>query len=171
MKKALLAIATIVLIALAPSCKNEMFLAKKLEKLPTNVITPADLRKNYNIETTAVEKLYPSGLESFGDTIPQAYLDEWTRFLMDMGKALEKAGLEREKDYRLWLRGHYSADGSVEYFFYNFLGQDLPSPEWEAQFREVVKEYIKTFRFNYPINRKFSQCGSAVLESTKPKEK
>jgi hypothetical protein len=62
MKKALLAIATIVLIALASSCKSEMFLAKKLEKLPTNVITPADLRKNYNIETTAVEKLYPSGL-------------------------------------------------------------------------------------------------------------
>ena len=127
MKKALLAIATIVLIALASSCKNEMFLAKKLEKLPTNVITPAELHNNYNINAAEVEKLYPSGLESFGDTIPQAYLDEWTRFLMDMGKALEKAGLEREKDYRLWLRGHYSADGSVEYFFYNFLGQAMPS--------------------------------------------
>ena len=93
MKKTLLAVATIVLIALASSCKNEMFLAKKLEKLPTNVITPADLRKNYNIETTAVEKLYPSGLESFGDTIPQAYLDEWTRFIMDMGKALKDVEL------------------------------------------------------------------------------
>lgn len=167
MKKALLAIATIVLIALASSCKNEMFLAKKLEKLPTNVITPAELHNNYNINAAEVEKLYPSGLESFGDTIPQAYLDEWTRFIMDMGKALEKAGLEREKDYRLWLRGHYSADGSVEYFFYNFLGQDMPSPEWEAQFQEVIKEYIKTFRFNYPINRKFSQCGSAILQATK----
>ena len=167
MKKALLAIATIVLIALASSCKNEMFLAKKLEKLPTNVTTPAELHNNYNINAAEVEKLYPSGLESFGDTIPQAYLDEWTRFLMDMGKALEKAGLEREKDYRLWLRGHYSADGSVEYFFYNFLGQDMPSPEWEAQFQEVIKEYIKTFRFNYPINRKFSQCGSAILQATK----
>ncbi len=167
MKKALLAIATIVLIALASSCKNEMFLAKKLEKLPTNVITPAELHNNYNINAAEVEKLYPSGLESFGDTIPQAYLDEWTRFLIDMGKALTKAGLEREKDYRLWLRGHYSADGSVEYFFYNFLGQDMPSPEWEAQFQEVIKEYIKTFRFNYPINRKFSQCGSAILQATK----
>lgn len=167
MKKALLAVATIVLIALASSCKNEIFLAKKLEKLPTNVITPAELHNNYNINAAEVEKLYPSGLESFGDTIPQAYLDEWTRFIMDMGKALEKAGLEREKDYRLWLRGHYSADGSVDYFFYNFLGQDMPSPEWEAQFQEVIKEYIKTFRFNYPINRKFSQCGSARLQATK----
>ena len=167
MKKTLLAVATIVLIALASSCKNEMFLAKKLEKLPTNVITPAELHNNYNINAAEVEKLYPSGLESFGDTIPQAYLDEWTRFLIDMGKALTKAGLEREKDYRLWLRGHYSADGSVEYFFYNFLGQDMPSPEWEAQFQEVIKEYIKTFRFNYPINRKFSQCGSAILEANK----
>ena len=167
MKRTLFGVAAIVLIMLATSCKSEMFLAKKLEKLPTNVITPADLRKNYNIETTTVEKLYPSGLESFGDTIPQAYLDEWTRFLMDMGKALEKAGLEREKDYRLWLRGHYSADGRVEYFFYNFLGKDLPSAEWEAQFQEVIKEYIKTFRFNYPINRKFSQCGSAILQATK----
>ena len=167
MKKALLAIATIVLIALASSCKNEMFLAKKLEKLPTNVITPAELHNNYNINAAEVEKLYPSGLESFGDTIPQAYLDEWTRFLIDMGKALTKAGLEREKDYRLWLRGHYSADGRVEYFFYNFLGKDLPSAEWEAQFQEVIKEYIKTFRFNYPINRKFSQCGSAILQATK----
>ncbi len=167
MKKTLLAVATIALIALASSCKSEMFLARKLEKLPTKVISPAELRKNYNINTADVEKLYPSGLESFGDTIPQAYLDEWTRFIMDMGKALEKAGLEREKDYRLWLRGHYSADGSVEYFFYNFLGQDMPSPEWEAQFQEVMKEYIKTFRFNYPINRKFSQCGSARLEANK----
>lgn len=167
MKKTLLAVATIVLIALASSCKNEMFLAKKLEKLPTNVITPAELHNNYNINAAEVEKLYPSGLESFGDTIPQAYLDEWTRFLIDMGKALTKAGLEREKDYRLWLRGHYSADGRVEYFFYNFLGKDLPSAEWEAQFQEVIKEYIKTFRFNYPINRKFSQCGSAILQATK----
>ena len=167
MKKTLFSVATIVLIMLATSCKSDMFLARKLEKLPTKVITPAELHKNYNINTADVEKLYPSGLESFSDTIPQAYLDEWTRFLIDMGKALTKAGLEREKDYRLWLRGHYSADGSVEYFFYNFLGQDLPSPEWEAQFREVVKEYIKTFRFNYPINRKFSQCGSARLERNK----
>ena len=167
MKKALLAVATIVLIALASSCKNEIFLAKKLEKLPTNVITPAELHNNYNINAAEVEKRYPSGLESFGDTIPQAYLDEWTRFLIDMGKALTKAGLEREKDYRLWLRGHYSADGRVEYFFYNFLGKDLPSAEWEAQFQEVIKEYIKTFRFNYPINRKFSQCGSAILQATK----
>lgn len=167
MKKTLITVATIAVIALASSCKNEMFLARKLEKLPTKVITPAELRKNYNINTSDVEKLYPSGLESFGDTIPQAYLDEWTRFIMDMGKALTKAGLEREKDYRLWLRGHYSADGSVEYFFYNFLGQDMPSPEWEAQFQEVIKEYIKTFRFNYPINRKFSQCGSAILEANK----
>ena len=167
MKKTLLAVATIVLIALASSCKNEMFLAKKLEKLPTNVITPAELHNKYNINAAEVEKLYPSGLESFGDTIPQAYLDEWTRFLIDMGKALTKAGLEREKDYRLWLRGHYSADGRVEYFFYNFLGKDLPSAEWEAQFQEVIKEYIKTFRFNYPINRKFSQCGSAILQATK----
>ena len=167
MKKALLAIATIVLIALASSCKNEMFLAKKLEKLPTNVITPAELHNNYNINAAEVEKLYPSGLESFGDTIPQAYLDEWTRFIMDMGKALKEADMKWEKDYRLWLRGHYSADGSVDYFFYNFLSNDLPSPEWEAQFQEVIKEYIKTFRFNYPINRKFSQCGSALLEANK----
>ena len=167
MKRTLFGVAAIVLIMLATSCKSEMFLAKKLEKLPTNVITPAELYNNYNINTAAVEKLYPSGLESFGDTIPQAYLDEWTRFLMDMGKALTKAGLEREKDYRLWLRGHYSADGSVDYFFYNFLSNDLPSPEWEAQFQEVIKEYIKTFRFNYPINRKFSQCGSAILEANK----
>ena len=167
MKRTLFGVAAIVLIMLATSCKSEMFLAQKLEKLPTKVITPAELHKNYNINTADVEKLYPSGLESFSDTIPQAYLDEWTRFLMDMGKALTKAGLEREKDYRLWLRGHYSADGSVEYFFYNFLGQDMPSPEWEAQFQEVIKEYIKTFRFNYPINRKFSQCGSARLQATK----
>ena len=167
MKRTLFGVAAIVLIMLATSCKSEMFLARKLEKLPTKVITPAELRKNYNINTADVEKLYPSGLESFSDTIPQAYLDEWTRFLMDMGKALTKAGLEREKDYRLWLRGHFSADGSVEYFFYNFLGQDMPSPEWEAQFQEVIKEYIKTFRFNYPINRKFSQCGSARLEANK----
>ena len=167
MKKTLFSVATIVLIVLATSCKSDMFLARKLEKLPTKVITPAELRKNYNINTADVEKLYPSGLESFSDTIPQAYLDEWTRFIIDMGKALTKAGLEREKDYRLWLRGHFSADGSVEYFFYNFLGQDMPSPEWEAQFQEVIKEYIKTFRFNYPINRKFSQCGSAILEANK----
>ena len=167
MKRTLFGVAAIVLIMLATSCKSEMFLARKLEKLPTKVITPAELRKNYNINTADVEKLYPSGLESFSDTIPQAYLDEWTRFLMDMGKALTKAGLEREKDYRLWLRGHFSADGSVEYFFYNFLCNDAPSPEWEAQFQEVVKEYIKTFRFNYPINRKFSQCGSALLEANK----
>ena len=167
MKKTLFSVATIVLIMLATSCKSDMFLARKLEKLPTKVITPAELRKNYNINTADVEKLYPSGLESFSDTIPQAYLDEWTRFIIDMGKALTKAGLEREKDYRLWLRGHFSADGSVEYFFYNFLGKDLPSAEWEAQFQEVIKEYIKTFRFNYPINRKFSQCGSALLEANK----
>ena len=171
MKRTLFGVAAIVLIMLATSCKDDMFLTKKLEKLPTNVITPAELIKNHNINVAEVEKLYPSGLESFGDTIPQAYLDEWTRFIMDMGNALTKAGLEREKDYRLWLRGHYSADGSVEYFFYNFLGQDMPSPEWEAQFQEVMKEYIKTFRFNYPINRKFSQCGSAILEATKSKEK
>ena len=167
MKKTLFSVATIVLIMLATSCKSDMFLARKLEKLPTKVITPAELRKNYNINTADVEKLYPSGLESFSDTIPQAYLDEWTRFIIDMGKALTKAGLEREKDYRLWLRGHFSADGSVEYFFYNFLCNDAPSPEWEAQFQEVVKEYIKTFRFNYPIKRKFSQCGSALLEANK----
>lgn len=167
MKRTLFGVAAIVLIMLATSCKSDMFLARKLEKLPTKVITPADLRKNYNINTADVEKLYPSGLESFSDTIPQAYLDEWTRFIIDMGKALTKAGLEREKDYRLWLRGHFSADGSVEYFFYNFLCNDAPSPEWEAQFQEVVKEYIKTFRFNYPINRKFSQCGSALLEANK----
>ena len=167
MKKTLFSVATIVLIMLATSCKSDMFLAKKLEKLPTNVITPAELIKNHNINVAEVEKLYPSGLESFGDTIPQAYLDEWTRFLFGIGDALTKAGLEREKDYRLWLRGHFSADGSVEYFFYNFFGQNTPSAEWETQFREVIKEYVKTFRFNYPINRKFSQCGSALLEANK----
>lgn len=76
-----------------------------------------------------MEAIYPTGLPRIGDSISQAYLDEWTRFLMDMGKALKKADMKWDKEYRLWLRGHYSADRSVNYLFYNFLGNDKPSPE------------------------------------------
>ena len=142
----------------------------QIEVVPWNALkslkTRAVLREEaqeFGITLDTLEHYYPSGMFLLGDSVPQEYMQSWMDFVGGLRNALIKQGLNWTESYRLWGRAYFATDGSVDQYIYTWKGDLQPSDEWKAQFREVLEQYLATFRFAYPMHRCFAQCGSIRL--------
>ena len=115
------------------------------------------------ITLDTLETIYPSGMFILADSVPQEYMQSWMDFVQGLSGAMREAGMNWTEPYRLWGRAYFAPDGSVEHYFYAWSGDKKPTNEWQAQFREVLERYLANFRFAYPMNRRFAQCGGIRL--------
>ena len=149
------------------ACRSGRALSQKLECLPAKAMLLAEV-KEQGITLEAMEELYPIGLPLFGDSVPAGYMRAWTGFVQGLAGEMRGAGMEWSETYRFWGRAYFAPDGSVDHFFYQWTGKDgnIPTEEWRERFHAVLGCYLDTFRFDFPMNRRFAQCGGVVLKPT-----
>ena len=152
------------------SCDNSV----EVEVVPWYALKPLKSRavmmqeaKSYGLTLDTLEHYYPSGMLLFGDSVPQEYMQSWMNFVAGLRNALLQAGMNWEEAYRLWGRAFFAADGSVDQYIYTWTGDLQPPDEWQTKFREVLEQYLATYRFAYPMHRNFAQCGGIRLVPNK----
>ena len=144
------------------ACGASHSLEKKMAKMPQKAMLLSEVTE-MGITLDTLETIWPSGMFILADSVPQEYMQSWMDFVQGLSGAMREAGMNWTEPYRLWGRAYFAPDGSVEHYFYAWSGDKKPTNEWQAQFREVLERYLANFRFAYPMNRRFAQCGGIRL--------
>ncbi len=94
--------------------------------------------------------------ESEQEALQQAYI----KLLQDFGKFLSDNSFKWEKPTRCFNRIYFSADGTIDYFLFNFLGkiEDKPNEIIEKEFQRLLNIFISNYRFSLTAKTKFAQC-------------
>jgi hypothetical protein len=94
---------------------------------------------------------------------------EYSKLFEDLGKYLSEHDFYWDKQTRCFNRLYFNADGTVDYFLYNFLGsgEQLPSPEKQKQFETLVSAFIREHKVDLKANEKYAQC-SPITYQPKP---
>ena len=158
----ILAIATIML----TGCGANRSIEKKLADMPHKAML-LDEVKGLGITLDTLEAIYPTGLTSLGDSVPPEYSIAWRSFLQDMVGAVNKAGVTNSETYRLWGRVYIAPDGTINHFFYRWLGEKQPNDEWNSQFRQALESFLRTYRYKFTMKKRFAQCGSVTMQAKK----
>lgn len=86
----------------------------------------------------------------------QAYKD----FLFGLGEFLEKNGFYWQDNTRCFNRIYINADGTVDYFLYQFKTK-LPESK-EHEFSALLEKYISENKFGITAQENFAQCSPVV---------
>jgi hypothetical protein len=57
----------------------------------------------------------------------------------------------------------FSADGTVDYFLFNFNNGEI-NEDKEIEFKRLLNEFLKDFKFSLSADEKFSQCGPVIYQ-------
>jgi hypothetical protein len=100
----------------------------------------------------------------FKTTEQQANLQQaYVKLLQDLGAFLRENGFTWGNQVRGVNRIYLKADGSIDYFLYNF-PEGQVAPEKEREFKRLLGLFIQNYRFAVAAPEKFAQC-SAVRYS------
>ena len=148
---------------LLTGCGASKSLEKQLAKMPQKAMLLSEVTER-GLTLDTLETVYPSGMFQWNaDSVPQEYMLSWQKFIYGLRNALIAEGMNWTEPYSLWGRAYFAPDGTVDHYFYTWRGQSQPTDEWKAQFREVLERFLATYRFEYPMNRRFAQCGGVSL--------
>lgn len=94
------------------------------------------------------------------EAMHQAYI----KLLQDFGNFLSNNNFKWQKPTRCFNRIYFSADGTIDYFLFNFLGQneDKPSEKTQNEFQRLLNIFISDYKFSLNANTKFVQCSPAT---------
>ena len=88
----------------------------------------------------------------------------WRLFLQGIAEEMENQNLQLDKPYHGHCLVLFAEDGYVDYFLYNFLGDERPSEEQQLRFAQVMQSYISNNPIGFYGSRPFSQCGGFILQ-------
>ncbi len=83
----------------------------------------------------------------------KAYL----KFMQDLNLFLKANNFSWGKQTTCFNRIYFSANGTVDYFLYNFHSSQI-TPEKEKEFDRLLKLFVKDHKFSLTAKEKFSQC-------------
>jgi len=89
--------------------------------------------------------------------------DAYIQLLQDFGKFLAQNNFKWDKPTKCFNRIYFSSDGTIDYFIYNFLNQnvraeDRLSVEKQAEFNRLLNQFIQDYKFPLTATTKFAQC-------------
>ncbi|GBL35750.1 hypothetical protein EMGBS15_13450 [Filimonas sp.] len=89
-----------------------------------------------------------------------AMIQGYTRLLQDFGKFLSANRFTWGQPTRYFNRIYFNADGTIDYFLFNFLGntEDKPSEENQTEFQRHLNLFIKDYKISVTAKTKFAQC-------------
>ena len=124
--------------------------ALSFQDAPKNHLSVPHLDSTYKsaVHTDTSQSAFP-GRE---DEVSANYI----KMLQDLGRFLKAKGFKWEKTTKSFNRIYFSADGRVDYYLYNFKGAIAETKE--AEFKALLNEFIKTYRFPMHCKVKFAQC-------------
>lgn len=91
----------------------------------------------------------------------QAYV----QLLRDLGQFLASEKFVWEKPTRCFNRIYFSADGSIDYFLFNFLGseKEKPSESIQMEFLSLLNRFILNYTLPISAPVKFAQCSPTTF--------
>jgi hypothetical protein len=95
------------------------------------------------------------------EALQQAY----GKLLQDFGKFLSENNFKWEKPTKCFNRIYFNADGTIDYFLFNFLGkkEDKPSENIEQEFQRLLNAFISDYQFSLKGKSKFAQCSPTTF--------
>lgn len=127
----------------------------------------SEARGLYNVKL--LDSIHVSGMHAdstkaaFGDR--QAEFEKsYTEMLNELSTYLNKNGFSFGKDTRCTHKIYFEKDGSIKYYLYTFRDLD---PAKEADFKRLLNEFIKGYKFPMDCKTPYRQCGSAVYKDAK----
>ena len=90
----------------------------------------------------------------------------YIKLLQDFGMFLSDHNYKWDKSTRCFNRIYFNADGTIDYFLYNFLGkpEDQLSDERQNEFNKLLNLFIKGYRINVTARVKFAQCSPTTYK-------
>lgn len=84
----------------------------------------------------------------------------YIKLLQDFDKFLSANNFKWEKPTKCFNRIYLSADGTIDYFLFNFLGkiEDKPNELIEKEFQRLLNLFILDYKFSLTAKTKFAQC-------------
>lgn len=115
------------------------------------------------VHTDTSQAVFQTGPEQ--QKLQQAYI----KLLQDFGKFLSENNFQWEKQTRCFNRIYFAADGTIDYFVFNFLGntEDKPPAHKQLEFQRLLNAFIKNYRFPLAAKIKFAQCSPATYAPKK----
>ncbi len=120
-----------------------------------------------NISIPHLDSLYTSAVhtdaskavfktEKEQQNLQQAYI----KLLQDFGKFLSAHDFKWERKTKCYNRIYFSADGTIDYFLFNFLGkpEEKPSDNQQETFKQLLQLFIRDYQFALTAPTKFAQC-------------
>ncbi len=88
----------------------------------------------------------------------------YQNLLDDFGKFLKKNNFKWPFATTCFQKVFFREDGNIDYFLFNFLGEPPyeVSADQEKKFKELMNEFIKSYKYPVTANMKFAQCGTVV---------
>lgn len=92
------------------------------------------------------------------DEEQRTHIESYQLFLQGLGKHLKSNGFEWETSTKCFNRIYFDKDGSIDYFLFHFIEENVPDEKAE-QFRDLLEKYISDYRYPVTASVKFAQCG------------
>jgi len=91
----------------------------------------------------------------------------YQNLLNDFGKFLMKNNFKWPFATTCFQKVFFREDGTIDYFLFNFLGEPPyeVSADQEKKFKELMNEFIKSYKYPITANMKFAQCCTVVYGS------
>lgn len=85
---------------------------------------------------------------------------EYARLLNELGIFLADNNFKWERPTRCFNRIYFHTDGTIDYFIYNFPGEEETQPpkEMQDEFHRILTGFVKAYRTELEAEVKFSQC-------------
>ncbi|RED99872.1 hypothetical protein [Marinoscillum furvescens] len=126
--------------------------------------------KTRGIEVAQLDSTYRSGIHSdaskavFGDQ-QNAYIKAYYSMIHDLSAFLNGRDFRWGSQTRCFNRIYFSADGSIDYFIYEFSEGELNSDRKET-FERLLNEFIVDYKFSLTSNVPFAQCSPVNYRDT-----
>lgn len=96
-----------------------------------------------------------------------AMYDAYVSLLDELNNFLSEHGFKWDKRTKCFNRIYFHADGSIDYFLYNFT-DDQPSAEKKMEFKRLLNLFIQDYTLLLTAKTKFAQCSPVTYV---PKDK
>ena len=127
----------------------------------------------YNIDIQKLDGTYKSAINH--DSTKAAFAGRETEFrtayrqmLGDLGVYLSKNNFFWERETKFFNRVYFNEKGGIDYYIYSFTKDDV-STEKENDFKRLMNQFIKNYRFSITCNCKFAEYSPVTfLQNTDP---
>ncbi len=90
-------------------------------------------------------------------------VESYNGMLQDLGDFLAKHNFKWDTTTRCFNRIYFNKDGHIDFFLYSF--KTNISSEKEAQFKRLLNEFIRQYKFPLHAKVNFAQCSPVIYQS------